>query len=327
MIRPVADLPLLLLATLVLLTPVVFGVVWSRRRERTGWLLRIVMVLLLLAIGLRPGLGSQPAPTVVLPLEVVVAIDRTTSMSAHDWNGDRARLDGVRRDVADLVEALPSGRFTVVTFGRSVRTELPSTQDQMLIGETVALVRREPVFSGKGSRTDRPLQPLRRLLTRMQDQNPDRPRLLVLMADGENTDARAQRSYAPLRPLVDAGAVLGYGTVRGGLMPVDEDEPDGRWVLDPATGTPARSTLDERNLGAVAEELGVPYHHRLRPGGMQPLASTWQGAFTDTAAPTGKETPARYELTWVLALLLLAVALVDLRRHWRRMHEARRELA
>ncbi len=327
MIRPLVDLPFLVLGSLLLLALVVYGAVWSRRRDRPLWWLRVLAVLLLFAIGLRPGLGSMPTETVVMPLEIVVAVDRTTSMSARDWNGDDPRLDGARRDTADLVQALPSGRFTLVTFGRSVRTELPSTQDETLIAETLGLIRREPIFAGTGSRLDLPLTHLRRLLAGMKEQKPDRPRLLVIMGDGENTDFRRQKSYAPLQPFVDAGAVFGYGTTSGGLMPTDERQPDGGWVIDPATGAPARSRLDEANLRAVADELDVPFLHRQKPGGLGSLVSSVERAFSDTAADTGQEAQARFELSWLLALGLLPVALIELSRHGRRLRETRREVA
>jgi Ca-activated chloride channel homolog len=326
-IRPVIDLPFLVGAAVLLLTLVIWGAVWSRRSERTGWLLRALAVILLFGIGLRPGIGSAPASTVAMPVEVVVAIDRTTSMSAQDWNGEAPRLDGVRRDIAALVDALPSGRFTVVTFGRSVRTLLPSTQDDTLIDETLTFIRREPIFAGAGSRIDVPMRQLGRTLTRMASQNADRPRVLILMSDGENTDIRRQRSYAPLRPLLDAGAVFGYGTTSGGLMPVDERAPARGWVIDPATDAPARSRLDEANLRAVAEQLEVDYLHREHPGGLDALVTSWEPTFTDAATDAGPEGQAAFELSWLLALFLLPVAGIDLARYARRVHEARRELA
>ncbi|GEP39337.1 hypothetical protein NPS01_30000 [Nocardioides psychrotolerans] len=325
--NPLVDLPLVVIGALSLLAVTVVGAVWSRRSERGAWLLRAFMVLLLAAIALRPGLGTEPVPTSAAQVEVVVVIDRTTSMSALDWDGRRSRLDGVRRDLTDLVGALPTGRFTVVTFGRRVATELPSTQDGSLIADTLALIGRERPFAGSGSRLDRPLKTLTDLLDQARQRAPDRPRLVVLMSDGENTNRQAQASYADLAAAVDDGLVLGYGTVAGGRMPADEDQPDSGWIQDVRTGQDARSRLAEINLRAVAGELGIPYLHRTTPGGLDDVAAAWAERFRHSDPAPGGEVPVALELTWVLALALLLLVLVDLRRHWRRLLDARRSLS
>lgn len=325
--NPIVDVPLVVAGAVVLLALTVAGAAWSRRTERGGWLLRALMVLLLAAIALRPGLGTDPVPTSAAQVEVVVVIDRTTSMSARDWAGRQPRLSGVRRDLTDLAAALPTGRFTVVSFGRRVATEIPSTRDLALIEDTVSLLRREEPFAGTGSRLDRPLDTLATQLDQVADRVPDRPRLLVLMSDGENTDPQDQESYAALGADVDAGLVLGYGTTAGGRMPADEDDPGAGWIQDAQTGRDARSRLDEANLQAVADELGVPYLHRTTPGGLEEAAATWTRQFRESDPTPGDEVPVALELTWVLALALLALVLLDLRRHWRRLLAAQRALA
>jgi Ca-activated chloride channel family protein len=224
------------------------------------------------------------------------------------------------------MQALPSSRFTIVTFGDTVRTEVPSTSDVALARETLDLVPREEPFAGSGSVVDRPLEAMRATLTRTQEAHPERRQVVVLMTDGENTAPREQESFAVLEPLVDAGVVLGYGTDSDGLMPLDDAHPDEGWVIDPATGEPALSRIDESNLHEVAQELGVPYLHRSSPGGLADLAAGWQERFT-SRSDGGAEIRAQLELGWLLALALLVVAALDLRRHWRQLWQARRELA
>ncbi len=326
MIRPFIDPAVLLIGTLVLLALVVLGAATAPRGRRRGWLLRALMVLLLAAIALRPGWGTMPAATRPSDLEVLLVVDRTTSMSARDWHGDEPRLEGVRSDAAELMAALPAARFTVVTFGKQVSTVLPSTSDAAYAEETLGLMQREEPFSGSGSLVDRPLHRMEVLLERMGQEQPERRRLVVLMTDGENTASGPQASFAPLAPLIDGGAVLGYGSGEGGLMPLDEDGPPDEWVIDPATGEPARSRIDEDNLRAVAQETGLRYLHRRSPGGLAELAAGWQRSFTERA-DDGSEAQAQLELGWLLALLLLAITAWDLRTHWRGFWQARRELA
>jgi Ca-activated chloride channel homolog len=325
MIRPIVEPALLVVGALVLLGLIVVGLLSSPRSRRRGWLLRLLMLLLLVAIALRPGWGTMPSANRPSDLEVLAFVDRTTSMSALDWHGDQPRLAGIRADVTALMEALPTARFTVVTFGEEVRTELPSTSDVTLIDDTLALLPREEAYAGEGSLVDRPLDTMQAMLTELQEEHPERRRVVVLMSDGENTATDPQRSFEPLGPLVDAGAVLGYGTERGGLMPLDEERPDAGWVPDPATGEPARSRLDEANLRTVAGQIGVPYLHRTSSGGLADLVAGWQKF--SSQADDSAEARAALELTWLLALALLVVAAIDLRQHWRRFWQAKRELA
>lgn len=325
--NPIIDVPLIVIGALALLAVIVYGATLSRRSELGGWLLRALMVVLLVLIALRPGVGEEPvAPVRAADLEVVFVIDRTTSMSAADWAG-RPRLDGVRSDLDEIVAALPTGRFTVVSFGRRARVDLASTQDETVISDTVALLTREEAFAGRGSRLDRPLARITSMLTQVEERSPERPRLVVLMGDGENTDPGDQQSFADLGELIDAGLVLGYGTAAGARMPLEEDEPDRGWVQDPRSGRDAVSRLDEANLRAVAAELDVPYLHRTAPGGLTEVAAEWARRFQEPD-PTydGAEVPVAVDLYWIFALLLLALVLVDLRRYWQRLLAAGRSL-
>lgn len=324
--RPVLDPALLLILALVGLGLVVGGAVLAPKRERGHWVLRGLVVLLLAAAALRPGWGSVPAKTAPADLEVMLVIDRTTSMSALDWSGDRPRLQGVRRDAADLVAALPAARFTLLSFGKEVRLELPSTGDVALIEETMASIEREQALAGTGSLIDRPLDVVLGLLREGQERRPDRRRVVVLMTDGENTRAAQQRSFAPIDPLTDGGLVLGYGTPEGAPMPLDEERPDLGWVQDPTKGEIAISRIDEENLREVSSEMGAQYLHRTAPGGLQEVAASWKREFVEKVED-GTEVPAKLELTWLLALILLLLALIDLGTHWRRFVQTRRQLA
>ena len=325
--NPIVDVPVIVIGALLLLAGVVYGALWSRGTERGGWLLRALMVLLLVAIALRPGVGEEPvAPTRTADLEVVVFLDRTTSMSALDWAGQAPRLAGVREDLAALVDALPTGRFTVVSFGRRVKVELPSTQDETVIADYVALLRREEAFAGMGSSLGRPAAALAAYLRELEDRA-RRPRLVVLMGDGENTDGRPQASYEPMAEYVDAGAVLGYGTAEGARMPAEEGHPENGWV-QASSGGDAISRIDETNLSAAADQLGVPYLHRTAPGGLDELAADWAERFQEPdPAYDGAEVPVSLELYWIFALALLLLVLVDLRRYWRRVLAAGRSLS
>lgn len=284
------------------------------------WRVRLAMVVLGVLIVLRPGIGGageqEAAPG--SDLEVLLVVDETVSMSALDHAGVRSRLEGVREDLADITGALPDTRFALVTFGRRATLELPFTSDPEAVAAAVEGIAREPLMAGTGSTMSRPLPLLREVLRRAERQHPERRRILVFASDGENTaQGERQRSFAPLREYVDGGAVLGYGTPQGGRMPTG-GKPPWTFVRDLRTGRDAVSRLDEGNLERIADELGVDYTRR----GNSESLSAWARALAGGGGLTGEE-GAEHEIYWILALLLVALGVVELRHDLLALREAR----
>src|SRR3546814_8360078 len=84
-------------------------------------------------------------------MEILVVVDRTTSMSAQDWNGSEGRLEGVKRDLTELTDQFPGARFSLITFGRFTRTELPYSSDSGAFLAVVDTMSTEGAFDGAGS--------------------------------------------------------------------------------------------------------------------------------------------------------------------------------
>lgn len=293
-----------------------------------GWLTagrRLLMVLLLALILLRPEVGDPPAEAQRLDLEVLVVVDRTRSMAALDHGPDEtvSRMEGVRADLRALTDALPGARFSVITFGAKAVTALPYSSDVTPFGHLVESLRPEGATVGTGSKVDRPLATMTEVLERTAQNHPDRQQALLFLSDGENTVPGDQRSFEALAELVDAGAVLGYGTAEGGRMPVADDGSLGQgYITDPRTGEDARSRLDEGNLRRIADQIGIDYVHRDSGAPIEPVAAD----IREDALPDAREDGRGGELTWILGLALLALGLVELRGAWRGLLVTRRAM-
>lgn len=289
------------------------------------WQVRLLMLLVAVVLAIRPGVGeaeSQPVPG-GSDLDVLLVVDQTVSMSALDYAGVRSRLEGVRDDLTTIVEELPDSRFSVVRFGKSSQVALPFTSDSDRVLDVVADLGREPLLAGVGTSIDRPLDDMTQLLRRDAEQHPDRRRVVVFASDGEVTaDGAQQRSFAVLAPWLDEGAVLGYGSEQGGLMPTG-GTPPWTFVRDLSKDTVARSHIDEDNLRTIADQMGVDYAHRVSPGGLD----GWTAALRHGTPGPDEEPGNKYELYWLLALLLFGLALVELRYDIGQLLEARQELA
>jgi len=285
------------------------------------WRIRLLMLLVAGLILLRPGFGeagtNEAAPG--SDLEILLVVDRTTSMSALDFAGVRSRMEGVRADLDDIVAALPNSRFAMITFGRDAELVVPFTSDAGPVFEAIDSLSREPLLAGTGSRVDRPLTLMTDVLRRAAKSHPDRRQVVVFASDGETTVAEPpQRSFTKVAAYVDAGAVFGYGTPTGGFMPTG-GAPPWTFVRDPVTKEDARSRIDEANLRRIADQLEVSYAHRVAPGGLDGWADNLRGG----EGVPDREGAAKYQLYWMLALVLAGLALAELRLDWLALLEAR----
>jgi len=302
---------------------------------RTVWWRRLGLVLATVAIGATPAVVAE-STEVASRLAVFIVVDRTGSMAAEDWNDGQPRLEGVRADVVALTEAFPGARYSVIAFDSQATRQLPLTTDARAVVTWAETVRQEITMYSAGSALDRPTAALAAALAAAAERSPQDVRLVFLLADGEDTrgDGSSGESsvegYRALAPLVDGGAVLGYGTAAGGRMRSwdGSPRPDQPYIMDESQpgSPPAVSRIDEENLRAVAGALGVPYLHRTAPGGLAALA---EGIDVETVIEDGRTTVNVYRdvywpFVWVVVALLAWEAFDQLGalRRLRRIHAA-----
>jgi Ca-activated chloride channel family protein len=321
---PVLPLPLLI---------VVFGgfaafVVWQlvRRENRSrilSWLLRGGMVILVLLIALRPGVPGDGDPEAKTDVDVFFVVDTTTSIVAEDWNGSSPRLDGVRRDIADLVEAYPGATFALLTFDSSAVLRVPLTSDATAIVNAADVLAPEITIYSAGSSITQANELLASTLQRADEAEPERSRVVYYFGDGEQTSSAPIGSFAESASLVSAGFVFGYGTEAGGPMRVqtgyyDDDKTDDGYVTDD-TGSSARSVIDEQNLRTIAEQLGAEYEHRTAPGDV-PTADAGSNLTRSSSDESARGTT---ELYWIPAAALVLLLAVEAAWAFRRLREIR----
>ncbi|MDO5661681.1 MAG: VWA domain-containing protein, partial [Brachybacterium sp.] len=246
-------------ATILLFTPpllLVAVMLVRRRRQRLAWFRRLLMVLLLLVVALRPATAIEGEQTERLNAEVLFVVDRTGSMNAEDYDGEQPRLDGVRADMREVMSLTEGARYGIIAFDSSAAQQLPLTTDAGAVEAWIDTLTTEPTVHSQGSNVDRPLHLLTSTLERTREENPDSYLLVYVLSDGENTDDRESESFSPAAGYVDGGAVLGYGTEEGGQMRAEGGPGDGEYITGP-DGAPGLSRIDEEQLGAMADQLGV----------------------------------------------------------------------
>ncbi|PRY17327.1 VWA domain-containing protein [Kineococcus rhizosphaerae] len=289
------------------------GALTGDARRRWGAFVVAGLVAASVALVWGPVVPGGSAPLRSRDVDVYLVVDGTLSMAAQDGPGGRTRLAAVGDDVAELTRRYAGARFsTIVSTTTAVQTMPLTTDASAALTSVTSLV---PSTAGSASGSD-PRQAsalLGRVLSAGARTAPGRAQLVFYFGDGESTSDRPSGRFGA--DGVAGGAVLGYGTERGG--PMRESPLDGgsdAFVQDTRPGHTgdAVSHEDPATLRAIATELGVPFVQRDAGASFDPVvADAAPGRLRPVDGGRGTGTP----LTWVVAGLLL-VALVADGAHW-----------
>lgn len=324
----------------IIFTPLCLGasvLIWKNRRtpsQRRAWIRRLVLVLLLLVVALRPVTpgGSRAAGNGLL--DVYFVIDTTVSATAEDYNGNRPRIEGMRHDVKQIAKDLVGARFSIITFDNHALQALPLTHDTTTLASAVDTISIQDEFYAVGSSIDTGLDTLHKELERIAKKAPNRGRVVFYMGDGEQTADTQPKSFSSIKQLIKGGAVMGYGTESGGKMADEvrrQFSPDknayikDHSIKDYSTPTPdAVSKIDQKNLQAIASQAGLKYFHRTAPNDTKEITN---GIDIGEIIQQSSETDAYNDWYWVVVpgiVLLLYIELLQLRRIAKSLKVARK---
>ena len=284
----------------------------ARAGHRALWAMRLVLVLACAVLLLRPGIPGGATQTLATDTDVVLVVDTTASIVAEDWGDVEPRLDGIRDDVRALVEQYPGARFALITSDAAAQLRVPLTTDTTALMGSLEVLRPEVTSQSRGSSIGIAAPLLAETLASAAEASPDRSRMVFYFGDGEQTVDTPPESFDSSAKYTDAGGVFGYGTVEGGPMRIttgDVSDTGGSAYIQ-YQGSDALSVIDETNLKAIADQLGVDYQHR-----------TADAAPTLPAAPTTTTDYAQSgevgnvtELYWIAAIVIVAILGVELTR-------------
>ncbi len=309
--QPVLNIFLLVLLCAPVAALAVLALVKAKGRGRALWAMRLVLLLACFVLFLRPGIPGGATQTLATDTDIVLVVDTTASIVAEDWDGDQPRLDGVRADVQALVDEYPGARFALITFDASADLRLPLTTDTTALVSSLDVLRPEVTSQSRGSSIGIANQLLADTLSNAAESSPDRSRMVFYFGDGEQTVTSAPEPFDGSEKLTDAGAVFGYGTAEGGPMKLTTGSVgDSSSEYIEYEGADALSVIDEKNLEAIAAEIGVPYEHRTADAEPElPEAPSTTTSYAESGS-VGSVT----ELYWIAALVIVALLGVELTR-------------
>ncbi|MBR3524113.1 MAG: VWA domain-containing protein [Bacilli bacterium] len=226
--------------------------------------IKIGIIILLFIINMRIMIPKSKMNTENNNLDVLFVIDSTISMVAEDYNGTNPRLDGVKKDVKKIIDELSGARFSVITFSNSAKIISPYTRDINLAYESIEIIKPIREFDARGSSLNTPLDTILKSL-KNSEKKEDRVRILFFISDGEITNNDTLTSYKKIKSHIQDGAVLGYGTKKGGRMKVYDILEEKQTYLQTHDNNynkiDAISKIDEDNLKQIAKDMNIPYVH------------------------------------------------------------------
>lgn len=225
-------------------------------------LLQILIIILLFIINLRIMIPSNNSKTIKNNLDVLFVIDNTISMNALDYNGSNTRLSGVKEACNYIIDELNGSRFSVITFDNTSRIVTPYTYDANITREAISIMTPINELYAKGSSIDVSLDSIMYSLKNSKKKN-DNNRIIFFISDGENTSNNSIKSFKSISKYISDGAVLGYGTKKGGYMKDESEYATNEYIMD-YTDTnfgKAISKIDEKNLKEIANDMDVDYIH------------------------------------------------------------------
>jgi len=272
----------------------------GRRWQRILWLVAATLLMIALA---RPQWGEQVETVSRQGVQLVVALDISTSMLADDIKP--SRLERARLEIADLMQRLEGDEVALVLFSGASFVQFPLTSDyatarKFLEGAEPGVISKPGTNVGDALRT----------ALNAFDAESGSQKVLLLITDGKAHDADTLRVA---QEVADQGVriyTIGFGSPEG--APVPQVDAFGRVAgtkLD-AQGLPVISRLDEGTLQEIAR-IGGGVYARAETGGQElvvltdALAQMQRG---DVGETTDVRRMERFQLFLGLALAALLAA-------------------
>ena len=270
---------------------------------------RISMLVLVLFILMRPAFyTSTSVESSLTNLDIYFVADMTGSMVAKDCgDNDVRRYELAIEDMITIAKRFGGSSYSIIAEDFSVYTALPLTSNFSAF-ETAAraLIPKNSRISSD-SDTNTLFDYTNNHIKKNRQRHSDHQVLLFYFGDGEDRVNNKISIPNEIGNTIITGGVFGYGTEAG--TEIEEIYSNGTistsYVYDESNHRVV-SSMNEGNIRAIAEALGVKYY--LRSNGNLDGSALSDVAVKATEFRTNDET-AYEDVYWIFALILLGVML------------------
>jgi len=285
--------------------------VQSKPGRFTGWLRALILTFALLALA-RPQAGEELSKITSSGMDIVLTVDLSTSMWAHDFeiNGvPQDRLTVVKEVIREFIEKRPSDRIGLVAFAADPYLISPLTLKHDWLLERLDDLEIGMVTDGTaiGSAVGSSVN-------RLMDQEA-KSRIVILLTDGANNRGQIQPIAAAEAAAAFGIKVYAVGVGREGIVRVparlDRNNKPARNSDGSIIFTSSRSSIDLKTLEEIAKKTNAHYFHATDSDELDAIYNE-----IDTLEKTDKELSVRIlysDLFWIplaaaLGLLVLEQA-------------------
>lgn len=238
------------------------ALLFFKRKGIFNYIRQIVIIVLIFVINMRIMIVSDNVSNMTSNVDVLFIIDNTISMLAEDYDGNGRRIDAVKSDCDYIMEELAGASFSVAVFEDDIERDMPYTIDVSMIKHVITQLEGQSYYYAKGTSLNTIMSKMDTVL----DTGRDTYTVVFFISDGEIINSDKLQSYSGLEKYVDTGAVLGYGTDKGGVMRprssiTDTSEPEILYYYEGSELKDGISKIDEDNLKSIAKDFGVDYVH------------------------------------------------------------------
>lgn len=301
---------------LMILICIIFIIIRSKNKH--NFIKQIIIVILLFLINLRIMIPSSNVQIVTNNLDVLFVIDNTISILAEDYKGNTQRLTAIKKDCNYIIDQLNGARFSVITFSNASRIITPYIKDANLTIEAINTIQVMEELYSQGSSLNVVIEDTIHSLE-ASAKKPDRNRIIFFISDGEITNDDILKSFSGAKKYVDNGAVLGYGTSKGGYMRVTNNYTnETNYIEDKATWpyVKALSKIDENNLKKISQDMGIDYINMEKQSNLDYKLKEIKQKLQNT----GNETKDSYtDIYYIFALPLCLILIYEFINYKRRI--------
>ncbi|MFA4991002.1 MAG: VWA domain-containing protein [Candidatus Omnitrophota bacterium] len=226
----------------------------SAAKERAGRILIVIAVSLLILALARPQIGTRLTMTKRYGVDMMVAIDTSSSMLAQDIKPNR--LEKAKLEVASLIDRLKGDRIGILTFSGDSFVQCPLTLDYNAVKMFLSII--EP---GMMPRPGTAVGDAIRLAAKSFIKKERKHKVLVLLTDGEDheTDPVAAAQEAKKEGVIIYA--IGIGTSKGEPIPVIDGAGKVTGYKKDKNGDIVMTRLDETALQKIALLTDGKYYH------------------------------------------------------------------
>ncbi len=234
-----------------------------RRLLKQG-LLFMVFVFLILSLARPQSTQKEKTTRKVQGAEVMLLADVSQSMLVRDMGG-LSRLQVMKKELDKLIQLLAGQRVGLISFSGSASLVSPLTLDHVSLRLFLkGLTPADHIL--QGSDFGQALSSAGRALKRGSALAPDSSaRVILIASDGEDNENQALSAVEEVaRQKIHVWA-LGFGTKKGGLIPISQRPGHKSTYKKDKTGQPIVSRFNENTLKQIAQR-GQGAFYFARPG-------------------------------------------------------------